>query len=164
MTIVRPVGTEMSVCTERVDDRRRALLSAGIPNCPGTLTSACTSSVTRPPALMCGVTCSSTPVSMYCDVVVMALVVPPTVVFAVDRDAVAGLDRRLLVVERRDVRVGDDLGVAVAVEQLQHRLDAAREVRVVDDVGEALRERRGRAGRSPAAGIGRVGRIRRARR
>ncbi len=27
---------------------------------------------------MCGVTCSSTPVSMYCDVVVTALVVPPT--------------------------------------------------------------------------------------
>ena len=33
-----------------------------------------------------------------------------------------------------------DLGVAVGVEQAQHRLDAAREVRVVDDVGEALRE------------------------
>ena len=30
---------------------------------------------------MCGVTCSSTPVSMYCAVVVIALVVPPTVVF-----------------------------------------------------------------------------------
>ena len=29
-----------------------------------------------------------------------------------DRDAVADLDRRLLVVERSDVRVGDDLGVA----------------------------------------------------
>ena len=83
---------------------------------------------------MCGVTCSSTPVSMYCDVVVTPLVVPPTMRLLVDRDAVAGLDRRLLVVERGDVRIGDDLGVAVGVEQVQRRLDAAGEVRVVDDV------------------------------
>ena len=47
---------------------------------PGLLTSAWISSVTRPPALMCGVTCNSTPVSMYCDVVVIALVVLPTIV------------------------------------------------------------------------------------
>ncbi len=59
----------------------------------------------------------------------------------VDRDLVAGLDRRLLVVERRQVRIRDDLRVAVRVEQVQRRLDAAGEVRVVDDVGEALRER-----------------------
>jgi hypothetical protein len=32
----------------------------------------------EPPALMCGVTCSSTPVSMYCDVVVTTFVVLPT--------------------------------------------------------------------------------------
>jgi WD40 repeat protein len=40
---------------------------------PGLLTSACTSRVTSPPALMCGVTCTRTPVSMYCDVVVTTL-------------------------------------------------------------------------------------------
>ena len=87
---------------------------------------------------MCGVTCSSTPVSMYCDVVVTTLVVLPTMRLLVDRDLVAGLDRRLLVVERGQVRIGDHLGVAVAVEQVQRRLDAAGEVRVVDDVVEAL--------------------------
>ena len=42
------------------------------------LTSTCTSSVTSPPWLMCGVTCISTPVSMYCEVVVTTLVVLPT--------------------------------------------------------------------------------------
>ena len=93
---------------------------------------------------MCGVTCSSTPVSMYCDVVVTTLVVPPTMRLLVDRDLAAGLDRRLLVVERGEMRIGDHLGVAVGVEQVQHRLHAAGEIRVVDDVVEALRERQRR--------------------
>ena len=44
------------------------------------LTSACTSSDTSPPALICGVTWSSTPVSMYCAVDVTPLVVPPRLV------------------------------------------------------------------------------------
>ena len=88
---------------------------------------------------MCGVTCSSTPVSMYCDVVVTALRDVADDRLLVDRDPVAGLDRGLLVVERGDVRVGDDLRVAVRVEQVQRRLHAAREVRVVDEVAEPLR-------------------------
>ena len=46
----------------------------------------------------------------------------------VDRDAVADLDRRLLVVERGEMRIGDHLGVAVGVEQVQRGLHAAREV------------------------------------
>ena len=46
---------------------------------PGVLTSAWTSSVTKPPALMCGITCSNTPVSMYDAVVVTALLVPAVV-------------------------------------------------------------------------------------
>ena len=66
----------------------------------------------------------------------------------VDRNLVAGLDRGLLVVERGEVRIGDDLGVAVGVEQVQHRLHAAGEGRVVDDVGEALREIESRTGPS----------------
>ena len=136
ITIVSPDGTATSVCTERVLIGGASPADAGL---PGSLTSACTSSVTSPPALMCGVTCSSTPVSMYCDVVVTTLVVLPTMRLLVDRDPVARLDRRLLVVERREVRVGDHLGVAVLVEQVQRRLDAAGEVRVVDEVGEALR-------------------------
>jgi hypothetical protein len=60
------------VCTERVLIGGAWLQSAD--SVPGSLTSTCTSSVTRPPWLMCGVTCSSTPVSMYCDVVVTTLV------------------------------------------------------------------------------------------
>ena len=144
ITIVCPDWTLRIVCTERVLIGGASPLQS-VGSGPGMLTSACTSSVTSPPALMCGVTCSSTPVSMYCDVVVTTLVErcpAADEALLADRDLVAGLDRRLLVVERREVRVGDDLGVAVGVEQVQHRLDAAGEVRVVDDVGEALRERR----------------------
>ena len=69
---------------------------------------------------------------------------PADVRLLADRDLVARLDRRLLVVERRDPRIGDDLRVAVGVHQAQHRLDPAGEVRVVDDVGESLREAEGR--------------------
>ena len=108
ITIVRPLGTAMSVCTERVEIGGAHPWSAAQPELPGTLTSACTSSVTSPPLLMCGVTWRSTPVSMYCAVVVTALVVPPTW-SAADRDTIADLDRRLLIVERGDVRIGDHL-------------------------------------------------------
>ena len=151
ITIVLPVGTDSSVCTERVSIGGASPDVRGV---PGLLTSACTSSVTRPPALMCGVTCSSTPVSMYCDVVVTALVVLPHDRLLVDRNPVARLDRRLLVVERGDVRVRDDLGVAVGVEQVQRRLHAAREVRVVDDVAEALRRDANPDATAPVADVG----------
>src|SRR5690242_4585091 len=77
ITIVWPDGTAISVWIERVSIGCASPTAAGV---PGLLTSACTSSVTRPPSLMCGVTCSSTPVSMYCDVVVTAFVVLPTIV------------------------------------------------------------------------------------
>ena len=126
MTIVCPVGTASSVWIERV------LIGGDSQACvvvPAMLTSAWTSSVTRPPALMCGVTCSNTPVSMYCAVVVTALVVPADDGLLADRNAVADLDRRLLVVERGEMRVGDHLDVAVLVEQVQRRLHAARETR-----------------------------------
>src|SRR5438094_7264916 len=76
ITSVWPDGTATSVCTERVLIGGARVGSVVV---PGVLTSALTSSVTRPPALMCGVTCSNTPVSMYCEVVVTALVVVPTV-------------------------------------------------------------------------------------
>ncbi len=72
ITIVCPDCTLTIVCTERV---LIGGASPGLRTGPGSLTSACTSSVMSPPALMCGVTCSSTPVSMYCDVVVTTLVV-----------------------------------------------------------------------------------------
>jgi hypothetical protein len=76
MTSVSPDGTATSVCTERVligGATFGSVVAAGV------LTSALTSSVTKPPALMCGVTCSNTPVSMYCEVVENTLVVAPIV-------------------------------------------------------------------------------------
>src|SRR4030095_111979 len=73
--IVCPDCTATSDCTERV---LIGGASQGFTVLPGMLTSTCTSSVTSPPWFICGVTCISTPVSMYCDVVVTTLVVLPT--------------------------------------------------------------------------------------
>ena len=55
-----------------------------------------------------------------------------------NRNAIADLDRRFLIVERRQVRIGNHLDIAVLVEQMQRRLHAAGEGRVVDQVVEPL--------------------------
>ena len=90
ITMVSPLGTASNVCTERV---LMGGASVGSEDVPGVLTSASTSIVTSPPTLMCGVTCSNTPVSMYCEVVVITLVVPPTVLL----DAIGMLSPTLMV-------------------------------------------------------------------